>query len=127
MHSKENLKDTFFSPKSEFNQRFMSHLIEKNNNNNPAKSEVELLDRLVLTISKEKDLIYEYYEKYPYKLSHLISIVHFTVFIFCQNKNGTNSNELNKIFARLFITLMVYNYFNLLEKANHNREYTYIP
>ena len=94
----------------QFNNKLASDLscINKNKllNTNP-NSEVEFLDRIIQTISKEKDLSREYYEKYPYKLSQLISIVHFTIYIFFQNKNSlTYSETLNKIFSILFISLM---------------------
>jgi len=142
LNEKLALKDIFFSPKSEFNQKFRLHMIDKtpklmykklegptqnqffqfnnkanleffNNNINKNKtnsinsSEVEFLDRIIQTINTEKDLSKEYYEKHPYKLSQLISLVHFTIYIFFQNKNSNNYSEtLNKIFSILFICLM---------------------
>lgn len=125
INDKDNLKDHFFSPNAEFTLKFKSHILEKTPRFNSAKkmmfvdksipdfvnnkkvSEVEFLDRLIHTISKERDLISEYYEKYPTKLGQLISIVYFIVYIFCQNKNCQDySQELNFIFSKLFINLM---------------------
>lgn len=110
-------KDQFFSPKSEFNRRFRQHYLEKTpkvnnrftsiNKYTKEKSEVELLDTLVQTISKEREKTFEHYEKNPYKLSQLLSMLHFSLFIFVQNKNCIiYSDELNKIFAKLVINLM---------------------
>ena len=70
-------------------------------------SEVEFLDKIIRTISKEKDFNRDYYEKYPYKISQLISIIHFCMYIFYQNKNSPRySKELNEIFNNFFVLLM---------------------
>lgn len=138
MKDKTNLKDIFFSPKSEYNQIYRIHLLdrtpkllskrfEKNQNNfflfnrqqeiggnlntnkpiSSLSSEVEFLDKIIQTFSRERDLSKEYYEKFPYKLSQLMSIVHFTIYIFFQNKNSPKySEELNNIFSKLFIITM---------------------
>lgn len=114
------MKDYFFSPNAGYNQKFRMYLLEKTPKDTntflqdvhgqriDTKSEVEFLDRLILTMSKEKEMSYEHYEKQPHKMSQLIAIVHFTIFIFCQNKNcNSYSPELNKLFSRLFVILMV--------------------
>lgn len=89
------------------NNKINDYINLKKTNSSSSNSEVEFLDRIIQTISKEKDLSPEYYEKYPHKLGQLISIVHFTIYIFFQNKNSpTYSETLNKIFSNLFISLM---------------------
>jgi hypothetical protein len=113
------MKDILFSPKSEFTKKFKMHLYDKtpklkhkNANFNSLsakkeKSENELLDILITALGKEKETTYDDYEKQPYKLSHLVSIIHFTVLVFSQNKICNSfSNELNEIFSRLFNGLM---------------------
>ena len=92
----------------QFNNNKINDFINlKKINSSSSNSEVEFLDRIIQTISKEKDLSTEYYEKFPHKLGQLISIVHFTIYIFFQNKNSlTYSETLNKIFSNLFISLM---------------------
>jgi hypothetical protein len=86
------------------------HIIEKENKNTEKLSkysEVELLNRIIDTISKEKNLASEYYLRYPNKVVQLTSILHFSIFIFCQNKNVTNfSQQLNEIFAEMVTILM---------------------
>jgi hypothetical protein len=85
-----------------------ANLINQNKNLTlNSNSEVEFLDKIIQTYSKERDLSREFYEKYPYKLSQLISIVHFTIYIFFQNKNSPRYNQdLNDIFAKLFVLTM---------------------
>jgi hypothetical protein len=109
VHDSQNF-DFFFSPRSEFNKKFLTHIIEKEHKN-PEKtskySEVELLNRIIDTISKEKNLASEYYLRYPNKIVQLTSILHFALFIFCQNKNVTSfSQQLNEIFAEMVTILM---------------------
>jgi len=113
------MKDILFSPKSEFTKKFKMHLYDKtpklkhknsivnSTSGKKEKSENELLDILITALGKEKETTYEDYEKQPYKLSHLVSIIHFTVLVFSQNKICNSfSNELNEIFSRLFNGLM---------------------
>jgi hypothetical protein len=139
----KNLKDIFFSPKSEFNKLYRNHLIERTPNlfsrtldtnkknfllfNRPkqniqkekpkeitgikypenSNSQVEFLDKIIQTFTRERDLSQEYYERFPHKITHLITIVHFTIFIFFQNRNSLNFNEhLNNIFSKLFVSTM---------------------
>jgi len=87
-------------------------------------SEVEFLDKIILTFTKESDLSREYYEKFPYKLAHLISIVHFTIYIFFQNKNSPKYNQdLNEIFARLFaLTMKKLNLIENILSLNNSKE-----
>jgi hypothetical protein len=119
-------KDIFFSPKSEFNQKFLLHIIEKEHKNMDELnkcSEAELLNRIINVINKEKDLVCDYYIKYPSKLTQLISILHFTIFIFCQNKNSSNfSTQLNVIFADLIKILAVIIF--KIEKNYYHRKYS---
>jgi hypothetical protein len=104
------VKDIFFSPKSEFNRKFKTHLIEKTPNlskNNKKKADNELLDILSNAIEKEKLMNFIDYEKQPYKLSQLVSLIHFTVLILNQNKNCNSfSQDLDGIFSKLFNILM---------------------
>jgi hypothetical protein len=115
--------DCFFSPKSEFNQKFLLHIIEREQKNAEKASkysEVELLNRIIDTISKEKNLASDYYLKYPNKVVQLTSILHFTLFIFCQNKNINNfSNELNEIFAEMVTILMVRIYLTIEKSTSY--------
>ena len=101
----------FFSPKSEFNQKYILHIIEKEHKNIEEVSkysEAQLLNRIIDVIKKQKNLVCDYYIKYPNKLTQLINILHFTIFIFCHNKNSSYfSSQLNIIFADLIRILMV--------------------
>ncbi len=85
-----------------------SNLLLKNKNNSiNNKYQVEFLNKMILTFTKERDLTREFYEKFPYKLSQLISIVHFSIYIYYLNKNSLKFNQdLNDIFSKFFVLTM---------------------
>jgi hypothetical protein len=85
------------------------HIIEKEHSVEKTSKcgEMELLNRIIDTISKETNLSSDYYLKNPDKIAQLTSILHFALFIFCQNRNVTNfSQQLNEIFAEMVMILM---------------------
>lgn len=103
--------------------RFRGYLIGKslgiNNNNNNSNnlnppinenSMLDLLDWIIKNIQKETEKKAHIYEKQPFKLIHLNSIIQFSVKIFTlNNMNSENySEKLNDIFSVLFLNLMVF-------------------
>lgn len=110
------LRDVFFSPGGEFNRKLQNYLVEKtpimrnrnsrlNKKHDSDKSEIGILGPLLEAIGEEKDINFDEYERHPYKLSRLISIIQL-VLIFVKNEKYHTLNELNEIFSKLFVSLI---------------------
>lgn len=103
-----------FSPKVELKRRMKEHIEKMSPRINstfemtPMSSgnSVDLFYCLLKAISKEKVKKAEVYERQPFRIIHLNSLVHFVIRIFSQKQNNAIFKNLYQLFSNLFVNLM---------------------
>jgi len=112
---------TIFNPKSDlmkfFNKVSKNIILNDSSNflltNKKSKSNVKIdnstnknfifLNNLIKIYQFECDLPFDNYERNPKEISHLNSMIYFTLFLFIENHKSTNSSkELNEILGGIF-------------------------
>ena len=74
--------------------------IDNSKNNN-----FSFLNNLIRIYQYECELPFDNYERKPKEISHLISMIYFTLFLFTENHKYNFSKELNEILGGIFETL----------------------
>lgn len=103
-----------FSPKVELRRRMKEHIEKMSPRINstfemtPLSSgnSVDLFYCLLKAISKEKVKKAELYERQPFRIIHLNSLVHFVIRIFSQKQHNTIFKNMYQLFSSLFVNLM---------------------
>ena len=81
-------------------------LLNKKSSNSNKKSDLKFLDNLIKIYEYESGLPFDNYERNPKEISHLQSMLYFTLFLFIENQKEINfSKEVNEILGGIFQVL----------------------